>query len=194
MMGLFLRRRWLCAALPATLVLGSACRPPEPAPPAATYLPTATIKDLMTAIIDPSANVVWNAVATVQTLEGTEERAPRTAEEWEEVRAGALRLAESANLLLMPGRKVARPHEKSATPGVELEPVEIEALIAKDPAKFEGLARLLHSTTLETLKAIDARDPQALTAAGEHVNVVCETCHQEFWYPNQPLPPGYDRQ
>ena len=38
--------------------------PPQPAPAQPAYTTTATVKDLMLSIIDPSADVVWNSVTT----------------------------------------------------------------------------------------------------------------------------------
>ena len=104
--------------------------PSEPAPASSAYMPTATIKELMLHVIDPSADVVWEAVAVIETLDGLEERAPESEDEWLAVRRGAIQLLESSNLLLVPGRRVAAPGAISEAPGVELEPEEIDALIA----------------------------------------------------------------
>ena len=123
-----------------SLVITSACQSQQAAAPATTapavaapeFMPTATIKELMQSVIDPNADVVWLSVTTVQSSKGTEEIAPKNDEEWKKVRHGAVALMEGANLLIVPGRHVAPPGEKSETPGVELEPVEMEALINKD--------------------------------------------------------------
>src|SRR5262245_38655774 len=105
---------------------GIACQSQAPAAPAAPpqpeYMPTATIKDLMLSVIDPSADVVWLSVTTVVDDKGMLETKPISDEDWTKVRHGAVTLMEAANLLLIPGRRVARPGEKSETPGVELEP------------------------------------------------------------------------
>jgi hypothetical protein len=34
------------------------------------FRPTATVKDIMTSIVDPSADVLWNSVATIVTATG----------------------------------------------------------------------------------------------------------------------------
>src|SRR5688572_8488746 len=107
------------------------CQAPPPAAPQPEYRPMATVKDLMTDVIDPNADGVWEAVGTIATPEGIEERAPKTDEEWQAVRRHAIALIEAANLLLIPGRPIARAHEKSVAPGVELEPAEIQALLDK---------------------------------------------------------------
>src|SRR5499426_3526849 len=91
-----------------------------------------TIKDLMDSIIDPSADVVWGAAGTVVDQDGVHDTFPKTPEEWLNVRRAAIRIIEGSNLLLMPGREAAPPGTKSETPGVELEPPEITALIKKN--------------------------------------------------------------
>src|SRR5687767_1292461 len=117
-------------ALIASVALTAACTatPPLPAAEAAApeYHLEATIKDIMLGIIDTSADVVWLSVSFVNNEQGITETRPKSDEEWETVRRGALTLAEATNLLKMPGRRVARPHEKSETPGVELEPSEMQ--------------------------------------------------------------------
>ena len=176
-----------------SVVFGSACRGQQQASaPQPEYAPTATIKDIMDAIIDPSADVVWESVQTIVTPAGTDERMPKTDEEWAAVRRGALRVVEGTNLLMMPGRHVARPHEKSETPGVELEPEEIEANINKDRAQWNKLAKGLYETSMEALKAIEAKDVNALIDIGGRMDMSCENCHMAYRYPNQPLPPADD--
>jgi hypothetical protein len=176
-----------------SLVFGSACRGQQSASaPQPEYSPTATIKDIMDAIVDPSADVVWESVQTIVTPAGVDERSPKTDEEWTNVRRGAIRVVEGTNLLMMPGRHVARPGEKSETPGVELEPEEIEANINKDRAQWNRLAKGLYDTSMEALKAIDAKDANALIDIGGRMDMACENCHTAYWYPNQPLPPADD--
>jgi hypothetical protein len=116
-----------------------------------------------------------------------------TDEEWELTRQGAIRLVEATNLLVMPGRSVARPGEQSEAPGVELEPAQMEELINKDRAAFYKRARELHDAALEALRAIERRDTDAIFDIGERIDEKCEACHIQYWYPNQKLPPGYDR-
>jgi hypothetical protein len=145
----------------------------------------------MLSIVDPSADVVWESVATIVTGDEVEERAPRTDEEWANVRRGAIRLAEAPNLLMMPGRHVARPGEKSEAPDVELEPEEMDVLIHKDREAWNRRAKALHEAALTALQAIDAKDAQTLFEVGERIENACESCHSQYWYPGQVLPPGY---
>jgi hypothetical protein len=147
-----------------------------------------SIKDLMESIIDPSADALWGAVRTVVDREGVHETFPRTPEEWLEVRRAAVRIIEGANLLLMPGREAAPPGAKSETPGVELEPAEITALIGKNRKKFDELAEALRLAGWEALRAADGKNAGLLMDVGGKMQDVCERCHKAFWYPNEKLP------
>src|SRR4051812_12323171 len=77
----------------------AACGPPPP-----PYKPVVDVKQLMQGIVDPSADAVWSSVATIFTKDGTEERRPRTKEQWDAVRGQAMTLTEAGNLLMMPPR------------------------------------------------------------------------------------------
>jgi hypothetical protein len=147
-----------------------------------------TIKDLMDSIVDPSADVVWGAVGTVMDQEGVRDTFPKTAEEWLNVRRAAIRIIEGSNLLMMPGREAAPPGTKSETPGVELEPPEITALIKKNRRRFDALAKALQALGFEAVRAIDAQDTAALLEIGGRMQDVCEGCHQAFWYPGAKPP------
>ena len=183
----------LVPALAALCIAAAACSSsksePAPAPDTPPYEPAATIKDIMQSIVDPGADLVWNAVTTVQTATGTIDKKPETAEDWLKVRHGAVGLSEAANLLMMPGRHVAQPHEKSETPGVELEPAEMEVLINKDRPAFIERAKALHEAGLAAVAAADAKDPQKLFEVGEQIEMACENCHSHYWYPNEKIPP-----
>ena len=155
---------------------------------ASGHAPAATITDLMQSTIDPAADDVWNAVQSTVDHTGLQDKQPRTDDEWNAVRHGVLRLIEGSNLLLMPGRHVARPHEVSETPGVELEPSEMEALIDKDRAAWDRRVIALRDVSLEALKAVEARDPAAVFDVGDRIDTACENCHRQYWYPNEVIP------
>jgi len=180
-----------------SLLVTSACQSQQAAAPATTapaisapeYTPTATIKDIMQSVVDPNADVVWLSVTTVQSSKGTIDSAPKTDEEWTKVRHGAIALMEAANLLIVPGRHVARPGEKSETPGVELEPSEMEALILKDVPAFRMRAKALHDAAYNALQAVDNKNAQKVFEVGEEIEQACENCHKQYWYPNEKIPP-----
>src|SRR5580765_5756923 len=168
----------LCAVGGAVLVAVACSAPQQTAAPAAAkpagtaateFRTTATIKDIMDSVVDPSADYIWDSVATIVTKKGTEERRPRTDMEWKEVRRRAIALLEATNLLIMDGRQVAKPGEKSENPGIELGPEEIKGIIDSDRASFIKFAHGLHDATMKALAAIDKKDPDELSNSGETI-------------------------
>ena len=152
--------------------------------PAPEFRVDATIKDIMDSMVDPSADYIWDAVASPVTAKGVEEKFPRTDEEWKEVRRRAVQVMEASNLLLIPGRRVARPGEKS-DPRIELPPERIEALINEDRAAFTKMAHDLYDSVIPALKAIDGKNKDALLDAGDAIDQACENCHMKYWYPKR---------
>ena len=186
------RRHGVRAVVLAGVIAAAAgcSRAPEPAAaaPAPPFVPTATIKDLMLSIIDPSADVVWLSVTTVQNATGTVETRPQNDEDWERVKNGAFQLVEAANLLMIPGRRVAPAGDKSVAPGVELEPEEMQAMIDKDPEGWNMRATALHTAALQTLEAVKSHDADKVFELGEQIEHACEGCHRAYWYPNEVIP------
>jgi cytochrome c556 len=159
--------------------------------PAATAAPDyeliGTIHDLMEGIVDPASDVLFDAVATDITAAGVHEKRPQTDEEWEHVESNALMLAEAANLLKMPGRKVAPPGVQTKSEGPdapELTAEEIQAKIDADRTKFINYATNLQEQARKTYDAAKKKDADSVFALGEDIDMACEDCHLEYWYPN----------
>ena len=162
-------------------VAGGCSRSVPNAPELAT---TATIKDLMDAMVDPNAEYLFDNIVEIVDETGIIDKTPKTDDEWKEVRRRALMLVEAPNLLVAPGRKVAKPGEKPEYPEVELGPEQIQKLIDDDRDAFVRRARRLQDSALLALKAIDARDKKDLFAKLGEVDKACESCHLRYWYPN----------
>ena len=163
------------------LVALAACSKPAPQP---DLLKTATIKDIMDSMVDPSGDYMFEAVAEIADEHGITQKAPKTDEEWEEVRRRSLVLLEAPNLLTMEGRKVAQSGERSKNPQVELQPEEIQKLVDGDRPSFFRRARKLQDAAAQALKAVDAKDKDALFQAIGSIDKACENCHLHYWYPN----------
>src|SRR5215471_7400226 len=171
-------KRFLSSVL-LVLLAGCATKPaPEP-----EFRPTATVKDIMDSMVDPSADFVWASVATVVDADGEHEKFPQTDDEWKDVRRRVITILEATNLLLVPGRHIAKPGEKADNPKIELAPEAIEALVNQDRPSWIRLAHGLHDAAAEALKAADARSTEAIMTAGETLDRACENCHQKYWYP-----------
>jgi cytochrome c556 len=172
-------------AIAMLLCVSGGCSRSAPPPPSAPEVaPTATIKDLMDAMVDPSAEFLFDNIVEIVDEKGIIDKTPKTDDEWKEVRRRALMLVEAPNLLVMPGRKVAKPGEKAEYPEVELVPEQIQKLIDDDRDAFVRRARRLQDTAALALKAIDARDKKELFSRLGDVDKACESCHLHYWYPN----------
>jgi len=166
---------------------GSSAKPTSIAP---TQLrPVASIQELMEAIVDPSADAVWDSVGVSLTKDGTVNHQPKDEEEWKQVRLHAVALVEATNLLMMEGRRLVPQGGKIADDGEEgvLSTETAEQLLKSEHATFVQFAEALHEVSERMLKAVDARQPAEMLAIGEQMDQVCETCHMTFWYPKAPL-------
>jgi hypothetical protein len=173
-----------CGAGLTLALLGCSSAPAAPPKPDSHFHLTASIRDLMEAEIDPSADFLWASVASVSSAAGFVDRQPRTDEEWAEVRRKALTLVEATNLLVMPGRRVSAVYVPSRAPG-ELDSTKAQERLDASREVFEGFAGFLREAGLVALKAIDAKSPDDLFEAGGTIDVACETCHLTYWYPDQ---------
>jgi len=138
----------------------------------------------MDSMVDPNGQAVFESIQEIADEHGITERAPQTDTEWEDVRHHLFVLVEAPNLLVMPGRRVAPPEDRARNPQVENEPEEVQKLVDADRPSFIRRARRLQDAAVLGMKAVDARDKDALFKAIDDVNKACENCHLHYWYPN----------
>ncbi|GBG13778.1 uncharacterized protein NMK_1329 [Novimethylophilus kurashikiensis] len=176
------------STLAAALLALAGCGQQASAKPESVFKPTASIQEIMVSIVDPNADEVWNAVASVSTAAGTEDKQPHSDEEWAKVRRHAVTLLEATNLLLIEGRSVAPKGASTSSVAAELNPEEIQKGIAAKHADFVQHVHALHDTVQQAIVAIDAKNAEELVKVGGNIDQVCEQCHKQFWYPNDKLP------
>ena len=128
------------------LVLTTACRQQTP------FKPVTTVKQLMTATIEPSAEAVFDAAVWEN---GVSVGAPSSDEEWSEVRNSALTLAESGNLLMMSPR-------------------------AKDQGGWMNRSEALIDAGVAAARAAETKDLDAVFVAGGHIYEACTAYHQQY--------------
>jgi cytochrome c556 len=152
---------------------------PEPQPDLTAYV---SIREIMTNIIDPLSDNVFDAVGVDVTDKGTVETKPTSDEDWAKVQQGAIALAEGTNLLKIPRRVAPADDNVAKNPG-ELPPDEVQKKIEADRAKFNEHANALRDEALKVMDIVKARDADKLFEAGSAIDKACETCHLEYWYP-----------
>ena len=147
----------------------------------------ASIQELMQAMVDPAADSVWESVGATITPKGVEERQPRSDEEWQQARNGAIALIESTNLLAMKGRRMVPIGGKMLDEGSDgvLTADEAQKRLDAQHAMFAQFAIALRESAKKMLVAVDAKDPKAMMDIGSEMDAICESCHMTFWYPDQ---------
>jgi len=135
--------------------------------------PVADVSQLMTMILDPAADAVWDAVGTVITAEGRDYWEPETDEEWAVVANGAMTIIEGANLLMIGER-------------------------ARDQEGWMQLSRSMAEAGMQMHEAAEAKDADLVFELGETVYRTCDRCHNLYWVGDEdrgrvrndnPLPP-----
>jgi hypothetical protein len=147
--------RTLAWFLPVAVAAAVSCSSPAPAPAMPPFQTTANMKDLMLNVLDPAADGLWESVGTVITADGTFEKFPESDDDWAVLRMHALQLAESGNLLMLPSRSSGSAE-----------------WIRESQALIEAGGRML--------KAIDAKDKDAVFTIGGDIYDVCTNCHRQF--------------
>ena len=183
-----------CGGLLLLGALISSCSTSEskPAPPPApelwgTLKPVVSVKELMRDMLDPIADNIFNSVGIVTDKKGTVETAPRTEEDWEKIRIGAVTLAEGVYLLKVP-RPFAPAGDLNNSTGpdaVELSPAQITAKVEADPVEWKARIEALRNVGLQVLDIVKRRDVQELWDACENLDIACESCHRSYWYPGE---------
>jgi len=135
------------------VLLTASCEQPEQVE--APYQFTGDIKHTMSVLLEPAAEVIWDSAGTIETLEGVEDLQPTTEEGWAQVQYAATVVAETGNLLMMPGR--SRGDD------------------------WQEVAQGLVSTGQAALLAAQQQDADALFEAGGQIYNVCVSCHQLYW-------------
>jgi len=188
----------ICAGVFSFGVFTYACsssKPADPAPaPAPAHAlwgdlkPVVSVKELMRDMLDPASDYVFDSVGTFISKKGGRiEREPKTDEDWDKIRIGAVTLAEGAYLLKIP-RPFAPPGDENNSTGPEpeeLSPAQIKAKLEADPVLWNAKIEALRNVGLEVMEIVKKRDVKELWDAGENLDQACENCHLEYWYPGE---------
>jgi cytochrome c556 len=175
-------------------ILTGACSSSAPAPivPRVPELwgeltPVVSVKELMRDMLDPLSDNIFNAVGDVVTEKGVVQMMPRTDQDWEKIRIGAVTLAEGAYLLKIP-RPFAPPGDLNNSTGPnppELSPAQITAKVEADLVEWNARIEALRNVAREVLDIVKRRDVNELWDASDNLDEACESCHRSYWYPGE---------
>jgi len=147
--------------------------------------PVVSVKELMRDMLDPAADNIFDAVKVVMTKNGVVETVPKTDQDWEKIRIGAVTLAEGVYLLKIP-RPFAPPGDENNSSGpeaTELSPAQIKAKLEHDPVLWNAKIEALRNVGLEVIEIVNKKKVDDLWEAGDNLDQACETCHIQYWYP-----------
>jgi hypothetical protein len=133
--------------------LAGACA--QPADDTSRYMPLGDVQQLMAYLVEPAAEVYWDAVGVIVDEEGEHQLAPTTDEEWLAVSAAAYTVAEAGNLMMMPG-------------------------YALDDGAWITMSQALVEVGRRAVEAADARSLDAVFDMGAEVYYVCTNCHATY--------------
>ena len=179
------------AAVAYVAVAAASCSSPKPAAPAANPIgrtemkAVVSVRELMRYTIDPISDNIFDAVTYESTKKGVVETVPKTDEDWEKVKIGAVTLAEAIYLLKLP-RPWTPPGDVNNSTGPnppELSPAQIQAKVDADPVLWDAKIEALRNVALSVIEIADKRDAKELFEVGETLDQACEACHLEYWYP-----------
>jgi len=139
------RRPLLIACLALAAAVAFDAHVPALQEAAAPTRPVGTMSDLMVKMIYPTSDAIFYI----------ETRTPKTDAEWGELQAKTLTLAESANLLMMPGR-------------------------ARDQDRWMADAKLMLDAGMAAYTAAKKKDVAALVELNDAVYQSCVVCHQHY--------------
>jgi hypothetical protein len=120
----------------------------------ASFPPTATMKQLMLDMIHPASNDILLLIYR---------GGPKDENEWAAARRDAMALAESGNLLMMPGRM-------------------------RDQGDWAAHVKMLADAGTSAYKAAEEKNVQALAAVAAPLDASCTNCHKQYRpnvYPRQ---------
>jgi hypothetical protein len=147
--------------------------------------PVVSVKELMRDMLDPASDFIFDAVKIEFLKTGTVEHSPKTDEDWERIRVGAVTLAEGVYLLKIQ-RPFAPPGDQNNSTGpdaTELSPAQIKAKLEHDPVLWNAKIEALRNVGLEVMEIVKNKKVDELWDAGDNLDRACEACHIEYWYP-----------
>jgi cytochrome c556 len=125
----------------------------------ATYESVATTKQIMESMSIPASNALFDAATKDKPTDA----------DWAEFRKHAMTLAESGNLMMVPGR-MATGQTKSKSKAR-----------AANPAAWNAAAKLMRDAGKAAMVAIDKKDLDSLGGdVGEKILNSCASCHDKY--------------
>jgi len=147
-----------------------------------------TLFEFMTQKIDKDADVIWGIGNKAIDNNASLDPSLMSEADWTRLKEAAGRMGTDARALAAVDKLIVKPQGVSiadeGTPGAPTT-AEIEGHIGRDHDLFRSLAGALAGHADELASASAKRDSVKAARLINELDGVCESCHLEFWYPEQ---------
>lgn len=138
----------------------------------------AVLAQLMRGIVFPASNIIFAApkknpadVKPAKDPSGATDLLDGSYGQWEAVENSALAIAETANLLLLPGRKCSNGRD-----------------VPVNRADWPKLVQGLRDAAMTAYRAAESKDQSKMVDAAATLNAACANCHDRYRVSNDLIP------
>jgi hypothetical protein len=151
------------AAKPAAPAAQAPAKPAAGAPVKVTAKVQGNLAQVMRGILFPNSNIIFDAQNNDPTKKKADEQFGNPYGGWQNVENAALALAESSNLLIIPGRVCSNGKP---------------APLAR--ADWPGLVQGLRNAAMESYKAAQSKNMDKIVDAAGTLTEACSACHDKY--------------
>lgn len=161
----------------------------KPAPAAAGKSPN--LHELMKNVIAPQAQVIWDLGNNAQDDQGNLDPKKLKPADWAKFTSAATKTKQAAQTL------ATADHVMAAAPGQKIDgegnpnafgAKEVQKTIDAQPKAFAAFAQQLVVSMDKVLDGAAKHDAAKLAEVSGELDQLCESCHTQFWYPQQKAP------
>jgi len=172
--------------LVATACLAACSSEPKQAPPKKSG--DLTLFEFMTQRIDKDADTIWSIGNKAIDNNASIDPTKMSDQDWHALAEAATTMSKDARALAAVDKLKVKPAgvtiADEGTPGAPTTD-QIEGHIGRDHDLFRSLAQTLGNHAEELATAASTKNAGSAARLINELDGVCESCHLEFWYPEQ---------
>jgi cytochrome c556 len=150
--------------------------------------PAANLHDLMKNIVAPQTQVVWDIGNKAMDDAGNPDASKLKPADWTKIATAAGKVKQASQTLAQADKIAA------AGPGQKIEgegnadafgAKDVQKVLDANPKVFRAFAQQLAVSMDEVIASTQTKDAKKLADVSGGLDQICESCHMQFWYPNQ---------
>lgn len=146
---------------------------------------TVDVRAAMQNAINPAIASIWDVSNNAVSDDGGIDTALMDDAKWEQIAAGADRLAAEAQVMAQGTSFIAASPDNYAVSDDAVPMAAVQKHLDADPEGFAELAAGLVEHSKKLAAAARAKDAATASQLVGEMDGVCETCHARYWYPEQ---------